>query len=59
MYKQRQMIKPFGSERKVVQNCLFRRAGMYGAYDCPSFNFGFSLGFMTLVYITHQHATFM
>ena len=24
---------------------------MYGAYDCPSFNFGFSLGFMTLVYI--------
>lgn len=53
------MVKLFGSKRKVVQNCLFRRAGMYGAYDCPSFNFGISLGFMTLVYITHQHATFM
>lgn len=25
---------------------------MYGAYDCPSLNFGFSLGFMTLVDIT-------
>lgn len=56
------MVKPFGSKGKVVQNCrLFRRAGpgVYGVYECPSFNFGFNLGFMTLVYIIHQHATFM